>query len=100
MADPINNPDAVAANDEQRTKRAFIGILANYWGLDQTAAGYDSAPVNSPYQYQTIGPGGAVGVEGAPRSNLQGAAAAAGVSGVPLLLLGAVAAVLAIRLLR
>ena len=84
-------PDQVTlaqANDEQRTVRAFIGFLSGAFGSDQSLPSTDGYAVNQPRQYQSIGPGGLVGVEGTSQSNAQGAAATAS----PLLLLALAAA--------
>ena len=67
----MTQDDLIQAQDEQRTKRAFISFLSTALGTDQTLAGEDGMAVNQPRQYQTIGSGGAVGIEGAPRSNVQ-----------------------------
>lgn len=75
--------DATATQDQLRTVRQFISGLYSS-GSDQTYAGQDGYAVNQPYQYQTIGPGGSVSVEGAPISNTQQAAT----FGSPLVLLG------------
>lgn len=91
MADPINNPDAVAQQDQLRTLRAFVGFAGQLLG-DQQLAGADGYAMNQPYQYQSIGPTG-WGIEGAPISSAQGAKSAAGVSPV-VLVLGAVVAML------
>lgn len=61
----------VAQQDDLRTQRAFVSFLSTAFGLDQTYAGQDGYAANYPRQYQSIGIGGAVGVEGAPISNLQ-----------------------------
>lgn len=67
----------VQAQDEQRTARAFIGFLSDAFGSDQSLAGTDGYAVNPPRQYESIGPGGLVGVEGVAKSNAQGAASLA-----------------------
>jgi hypothetical protein len=51
--------------------RAFIAAASTYLGNDQSVAGQDGYAVNQPRQYQTIGPGGLVGVEGTSLSNGQ-----------------------------
>lgn len=78
----------VQSQDEQRTARAFIGFLSGAFGSDQSLSSTDAYAVNQPRQYQSIGPGGLVGVEGIAKSNAQGDATMAA---SPLLLLGLVA---------
>lgn len=82
--------DAAQINDQQRTARAFIGFLSTAFGTDQSLAGTDGYAVNAPRQYQTIGPGGLVGVEGTSQSNGQTSIALLG-SPLVLLALGAAA---------
>jgi hypothetical protein len=67
--------DAAQVNDQQRTARAFISFLGSAFGTDQSYAQLDGYAVNQPRQYQTIGPGGLVGVEGTSQSNGQKPAA-------------------------
>lgn len=74
--------DIVQAQDEQRTKRAFISFLSTAFGVDQTMANADGYAVNQPRQYQTIGPSGVVGVEGTSQNTAQ-----ASVMGSPLVLI-------------
>lgn len=60
--------------DVLRTIRTFVGMAAGglaAYGADQSYAGYDAYPANSPYRYQTISPYG-VGVEGLPISATRG----------------------------
>lgn len=78
--------DAIQANDENRTARAFISFLATAIGNDQSLPGQDGYAVNPPRQYQTMGPGGLVGIEGTSSSNAQGGRTVA-LSASPLLLL-------------
>ena len=81
--------DAIQANDENRTARAFISFLSQAIGNDQSLPGQDGYAVNPPRQYQSIGPGGLVGIEGTAQSNAQGSKLAFSVS--PLLLLAVAA---------
>lgn len=84
--------DAVQVNDENRTARLFVGFLANAFGSDQSLANADYSAINQPRQYQALGPGGLVGVEGTSRSNAQGIATF-GNTLPPLLIAGALVAV-------
>jgi len=63
--------EIVQQQDALRTKRAFISFLSTAFGVDQTLSSTDAYAVNTPRQYQTIGPGGLVGVEGTSSSNGQ-----------------------------
>lgn len=63
--------DLIAEQDALRTKRAFISFLSTAFGVDQSMPGQDGYAANYPRQYQVVGQNGAVGVEGAPISNLQ-----------------------------
>lgn len=64
--------DLIQQQDQQRTGRAFISFLSSALGVnDQSYAGQDGQAYNLPRQYQTIGPGGLVGVEGTSSSNGQ-----------------------------
>lgn len=67
--DPTNDP--ALANDQNRVARAFVSFVSSAMGNDQTYAGTDGYAVNPPRQYQTIGPGGLVGIEGTSSSNGQ-----------------------------
>ena len=69
--DTTDQAALIAQQDDQRTKRAFIGFLSSALGMDQSYSGQDSQAVNVPRQYQTIGLNGAVGVEGAAVSSAQ-----------------------------
>ncbi len=89
----MTQDDLISAQDEQRTKRAFISFLTTALGSDQTLASQDAYAVNLPRQYQTIGLNGADGVEGAPRSSIQQAASVTPV----MLILGLVALFLVLR---
>ena len=87
MGDQSTNADPVAVNDRNRTARAFISFL-NTVVNDQSYPGQDGYAVNPPRQYQTIGPGGLVGVEGTSSSNGQSSIALS-VSPLMLLMLAA-----------
>jgi hypothetical protein len=63
--------DPAYANDQNRTARAFVSFINSALGNDQTYAGQDGYAVNQPRQYQSIGPGGLVGIEGTSSSNGQ-----------------------------
>lgn len=63
--------DLIQQQDQQRTARAFISFLSTAFGVDQSLASTDAYAVNNPRQYQTIGPGGLVGIEGTSTSNGQ-----------------------------
>ena len=67
--DPTNDP--ALANDQNRVARAFVSFVSSAIGNDQTYANQDGYAVNQPRQYQTIGPGGLVGIEGTSISNGQ-----------------------------
>ena len=54
-----------------RAVRSFISGTWNGGGSDQSYAGQDFTAVNPTRSYQTIGPNGAVAVEGAPVSSAQ-----------------------------
>jgi hypothetical protein len=82
--------DPVQVQDENRTVRAFISFLSTAVGNDQSLPSTDGNAINRPREYQTIGPGGLVGIEGTASSNAQGSKVAFSVS--PLLLLGVAAA--------
>lgn len=77
--------DTTTAADYLRTVRSFIGATYSN-NSDQTYAGTDGTAFNPPAQYQSIGPGGAVGVEGKPISNAQTGAL---VMSAPVLIIGA-----------
>lgn len=82
--------DAIKTNDEQRVARSFIAAISTYFGNDQSVAGQDGYAVNVPRQYQTIGPGGLVGVEGTSLSNGQKSVALTASPLVMLLIAGVV----------
>lgn len=87
------DPAAVAAADQARTERQFIGFLSSAFGLnDQTTANQDANANNVPGQYQTVTPYG-VAVEGRPQSSNQ----AGGALSLPLLLLLAAGAYLILK---
>lgn len=67
----MDTSDLVAEQDSQRTARAFISFLSTALNVDQSYAGQDGYAVNNPRQYQSIGPGGLIGVEGTASSNGQ-----------------------------
>lgn len=76
---------AAQVQDQQRTGRLFLAAIGSAMGInDQSYLGQDGYAVNYPGQYQSIGTGGAVGIEGRPVSNVQGPQ----LSGGTLLLLG------------
>lgn len=87
--------DLIQQQDAQRTGRAFISFLSSAMGVEQTYADQDGNAVNYPRQYQSIGPGGLVGVEGTARSNGQTSALLA--SPLVLLAIGGVVAYLILK---
>lgn len=74
-----------------RALRSFVQGTWNGGGADQTYAGQDGYAVNPTRMYQSIGPNGAVGVEGAPVSTQQTTASVFSVQ--TLAIIGVVAAV-------
>ncbi len=70
-----------AAYERERTKRMFIQTLGAAFGVDQSFAETDAAPVNYPGQYTVYG-GAGYALEGQPVSQAQN-----GASMLPLLLL-------------
>lgn len=82
--------EAMAAQDDQRTKRNFISLLGGLAGVDHSMANEDGYAQNRPGGYQTMAPFGVggVGVEGQPSSTLQNGGF---VITLPMLLLAGVA---------
>jgi hypothetical protein len=69
------------AYEKERTKRMFIGQVGALFGIDQSLASTDAAPVNYPGQYAVYG-GAGYALEGQPVSQAQN-----GASLLPVLLL-------------
>lgn len=69
------------AYEKERTKRMFIGSVGALFGIDQSLAQTDAAPVNYPGQYAVYG-GAGYALEGQPVSQAQN-----GASLLPVLLL-------------
>lgn len=72
------NPDVL---ERERTKRMFIQTLGAAFGVEQSFAETDAAPINYPGRYEVYG-GAGYAAEGQPLSQAQGGASIA-----PLLLL-------------
>lgn len=70
------------ALERERTKRMFIQTIGAAFGVEQSFAETDAAPVNYPGQYQVYGSTYGYGREGQPISQAQDSASIA-----PLLLL-------------
>lgn len=68
----MDDQSVIAAQDGQRTKRLFLSFVSDLVGGDQSLAGADGQAVNPPRQYQSVGPDGAIGIEGTSVSNRQG----------------------------
>jgi hypothetical protein len=87
----MDDVTAAQVQDQNRTARAFISFLSTALGNDQSLPGTDAYAVNPPRAYQTLGPGGLVGVEGTSRSNAQSGATLAAIPPIGWLALAAVA---------
>lgn len=57
--------DLIAQQDQLRTMRQFVSLVAGATGQDQTLSGTDFAAVSAPGQFSTVGPYGTA-VEGQP----------------------------------
>ena len=60
--------------DEDRTKRAFIGFLGSYLGIDQTYTNADGSVNNAAGQFMIANPDGSYSQVGQSRSNLNSVA--------------------------
>lgn len=80
--------DQTRDNDEERTKRLFIGFLSSALGVDQITTDADSSPYGGSPGYTIANPDGTYSALGQPVSNLNAMAAPA--AGIPpgLLMLG------------
>jgi len=83
--------NAAAEQDQLRTKRVFVGLLASALGVDQTYTTADSVPASTPGQFSVANPDGTASVQGQPISNLNTPVAALSVSPGMLLVVGLVA---------
>lgn len=64
MADTTQQ-DLINQQDQLRSVRQFVSLLAGATGQDQTLSGTDFAAVNAPGQFSSVGPYGTA-VEGQP----------------------------------